>query len=370
MRRIKVLWELLRDTTKHWQADHAQRLGAALAYYAVLALPPILVILLYIASLFYNAHAASSQFSHAFNSVLGPKSGQFLQTLTASTQTHGKGPLATGVAVIALLFSASGFFLELQSALNSAWGVEQRSDAGLKAIILNRLVSFLVLAGIGLVLVAFLLATAGLAAVQKAMGNSIPGGPWVWRTVEFLVSFGVTTALFALIYKLLPDVKVRWRDVWIGAAVTALLFNLGKLLLGLYFAHSSIASAYGVAGSLILILVWIYYSAQIFLFGAEFTQVYANRFGRPILPTKQAAWKSEGESATEDVQEARQGKAAAARSPGKVEEPQPQPQPQPASRSHDADTGAPPEKEPRRKLLDEMAEHIHSWRGLVHHRNR
>jgi len=331
-----------------------------LAYYAVLALPPILVILLYVASLFYSQRAATSEVSNMFTSTLGPRASQFLQTLMFSPQTHGKGPLATGIAIVALVISASGFFLELQSALNSAWGVEQRSDSGFKGIVVNRLLSFLVLAVIGMVLVGFLLATAGLAAVQKVLGDRIPGGASVWRGAEFAVSLVITTGLFALIFKLLPDVKVRWRDVWVGSAVTALLFTIGKLLLGLYFAHSTIASAYGVAGSLILLLVWIYYSAQIFLFGAEFTQVYANRFGKPLVPARHARWRIEGYSVAEDQEEADAGRRAIATR----ESPKAKTASSSRSQRTEKDDGSRNRPEPRRQLLNEMADHIHSWRKI------
>src|SRR4051812_6340266 len=231
---VKTGWTLVKASASHWKADKAQRLGAALAYYAVLALPPILVIFLFIISLFYDPRTASTELSQQLNSVLGENGGRFLQTVMSNPQIHGRGVLATSIAIVALILTATGFFLELQSALNTVWGVEQKPDVGWRGMIVNRLLSFLSLIVIGILIVISLLASTLLAAVQKSIGNEIPGGGVVWRVAEFAVSFGIMTLLFALIYKILPDVRIRWRDVLIGAAVTALLFTIGKLLLGLY----------------------------------------------------------------------------------------------------------------------------------------
>ncbi len=339
-------WDLLKATVRHWMADNAQRLAAALAYYAVLALPPTLVILLFIVSLFYDPHSASSQVSQELNSLLGQKGGQFMQTLMANPQTHGKGTMATAIALVTLILTATGFFLELQSDLNSVWGVEQKSNIGWYWLILNRLFSFLMLLGIGVLLLLSILASAVLAAVHKSVGNAFPASEIIWRLIEFGLSFAILTALFAIVFKLLPDVRLRWRDVWVGAAITALLFTIGKLLLGLYLGHSNIASAYGVAGSIVLILVWIYYSALIFFFGAEFTQVYANRFGARMLPAKHAQWKAEGEAAAED-----RGEMEASKQPRHAGVSQPESTPAPT-----AENGSP--------AFTELANQIHSWRSI------
>ncbi|MDB6021746.1 MAG: putative rane protein, partial [Pedosphaera sp.] len=230
---IKEGWELLKATVKHWQADNAPRLGAALAYYGVLALPPILVILLFIVSLFYNSQAASSQVSQQLGTVLGQQNAQYVQKLMSSTQVHGKGPVATGIAIVVLILSATGFFVELQSDLDSAWGVEQKSDIGWLGLIVNRVLSFVLLIAIGILLVSSVLASTALTAVQGSVGSSFPGGTVLWRSVDLLVSCGIITVLFAMIYKFLPDARVRWRDVWAGALLTAILFTVGKFLLGL-----------------------------------------------------------------------------------------------------------------------------------------
>jgi membrane protein len=356
----KTGWELIKASASHWKADKAQRLGAALAYYAVVALPPILVIFLFIISLFYDPRSASSQFSQQLNSLLGESGGRFMQTLMSNPQIHGKGLTATSIAIITLILTASGFFLELQSALNSVWGVEQRPEIGWRGLILNRLLSFLSLIVIGVLIVVSLLVSTVLAAVQRSLGNAIPGGQTPWRAVEFIASFGIGTLLFALIYKILPDVRVRWRDVLVGGAMTALLFTVGKILLGLYLGRSSVGSAYGVAGSLVLILVWIYYSAQIFLFGAEFTQAYANRLGKRITPSRHARWEAEGESAAEDRAEVEEGSG---REPqpvrtrsGQVPELGKPAQRQIPSAQSPAQAGG--------QTLREIAGRIHSWHSI------
>jgi membrane protein len=299
----KSVSDLLKETIRHWQADKAQRLGAALAYYAVIALPPILVIFLFIISLFYDSHAATTGFSAQINSLLGPKAGDFMVSLMSAPQIHSKGVVAAAIAVLALILTATGFFLELQSDLNNLWGVEQKADYGWRGLIVNRILCFFLMAAIGFLLLLSLVTSAGIAAAQKTWGSDIPGGGILWHGLDLLVSLVIVTGLFAMIFKLLPDVKIRWRDVGIGAAVTAFLFTIGKFLLGLYIGRSSVASPYGVAGSLVLILVWVYYSAQIFLFGAEFAQVYANSRGRAFSPSKHAQWEARGESAAENEEE-------------------------------------------------------------------
>ncbi|MDB6109726.1 MAG: ribonuclease, partial [Pedosphaera sp.] len=178
---VSTGWGLLKASASHWKKDKAQRLGAALAYYAVLALPPILVIFLFINSLFYDPRTASSEMSQQLTSVLGENGGRFLQTIMSNPQIHGRGLLATGIAIIALILTATGFFLELQSALNTVWGVEQRPDIGWRGLIMNRLLSFLSLLVIGALLVASVLASALLAAAHKLIGNAIPGGETPWR---------------------------------------------------------------------------------------------------------------------------------------------------------------------------------------------
>ncbi|MDB6022547.1 MAG: Ribonuclease [Pedosphaera sp.] len=198
--------------------------------------------------------------------------------------------MASAIAIVTLLITATGVFMELQDALNLVWGVEENPGLGWRGFIKNRLLSFALIVGIGFLLLVSLLVSAGLEAAGKYFGGLLPGSVGSWRLVNTLVSFGVVTLLFALIFKVLPDVKITWRDVWIGAAITALLFTAGKFLIGMYLGRSTIVSAYGAAGSVVIVLLWVYYSAQILYFGAELTQAYACRFGQRIEPAKNAHW--------------------------------------------------------------------------------
>lgn len=369
-------WGLVKATAKHWQMDNAPRLGAALAYYSVLAMPAILVILLYVVSLFYGSHGASTKVSEQISQMVGPQSSDLIQKMMTNPQIHGKGPMATAIAIVVFIVSATGFFVELQSSMNSAWGVEQRSDIGWLGLIVIRLISFALLLGIGILLMLSVVASAGLTAVQHAMGNNEAWMTAVWRVIDFVVSCGIITLLFAILFKFLPDAKVRWRDVWMGALVTAFLFTVGKFLIGIYLAHSSTASMYGFAGSLVLLLVWIYYSAQIFLFGVEFTQIYASEHGRGIQPSHEAQWKAQGQGAAEDRAEAatsghpsqaasdpkqvaqahakqEKGEAPAPRQPArKPEQAPPTPQPAPSS-ARSADT------------VHKLGDRVHGWRSFL-----
>jgi membrane protein len=341
MKWLKKVWDLLKATAKHWLADNSPRMGAALAYYGVLALPAILVILLFVVSLFYHSKNTSSQMAQEINSFLGQKSGQFIQSMMSDSQIHGKGPVATGIAIVILIISATGVFGELQSDLNSAWGVELRADVGWKRMIVDRVLSFLLLITIGVLLVVSLLASAALASFQGSAADLLPGGKQLWHVVEFVISCGIITVLFALIFKFLPNARAHWRDVWVGSLFTAFLFNVGKMLLGLYLGYGSVGSMFGVAGSIVLILVWVYYSAQIFLFGAEFTQAYANLHGRAIKPSREALWKAEGQGANEDREEAQTN--------GKPEK-----------------TEWKPSSGPQREdaAVHELADRVHGWRTL------
>jgi membrane protein len=196
--------------------------------------------------------------------------------------------IATVVAVATLLIGASGVFGQLQDALNTVWGVEPKEGRGVWGFIKDRFLSFVAVLGTGFLLLVSLVLSSALAALGKWFSGSLPLPEAVLQAINFLLSFIVITGLFALIFKVLPDAKVAWRDVWIGAALTAVLFTIGKFAIGLYLGKSNVASAYGAAGSLVIVLVWVYYSAQILLYGAEFTQVYANRFGERIVPAPDA----------------------------------------------------------------------------------
>jgi membrane protein len=220
--------------------------------------------------------------------LLGPTGAQALQTAVENSRQPGVGTLSAVVGLVTLLWSASNVFAQLQDALNTIWEVESRPGAGILATVKKRFLSMTMVLGTGFLLLVSLLLSAGLATLGRFFSGLLPGAEALWEVVNFAVSFGIITLLFAAIYKVLPDVEIAWGDVWIGAAATALLFVVGKLLIGLYLGHASVGSTYGAAGSLLVALIWVYYSAQILFFGAEFTQVYARKYGSRIVPAPTA----------------------------------------------------------------------------------
>jgi membrane protein len=293
---LREFWRLLKATALAWYEDEAQRLGAALAFYTVLALPPLFVIVFFIAGLLFDAASARAQIFDQINQLIGEQGGQALQSILASPQQKTQGAIATIIAVVTLLLTSTGVFLELQSDLNRIWGVQAKPGRAVRGFLRDRLLSFALIVGIGFLLLVSLVVSAALAALNKYFGGLIPGGGSFWQVVNLLLSLGVITVMFALIFKVLPDVEMALSDVWVGAAITAVLFTAGKSLLGMYLGRSTIATAYGAAGSVIIILLWVYYSAQILFFGAEFTQVYACRFGKRMEPARHARWVDEGDT--------------------------------------------------------------------------
>ncbi|MDB6109844.1 MAG: Ribonuclease [Pedosphaera sp.] len=290
---VKGFWRLLKATALAWYEDEVQRLGAALAFYTVLALPPLFVIVFFIAGLLFDAASARAQIFDQINQLIGEPGGKALQSVLANPQQQTHGVVATGVAIITLLLTTTGVFLELQSDLNRIWGVQTKPGRAVLGFLRDRLLSFALIVGIGFLLLVSLIVSAALAALNKYFGSLIPAAGSFWQVVNLLVSLGVITVMFALIFKTLPDVEMALSDVWVGAVITAVLFTAGKSLLGLYLGRSTIATAYGAAGSVIIILLWVYYSAQILFFGAEFTQVYACRFGKRMKPARHARWIDE-----------------------------------------------------------------------------
>jgi membrane protein len=279
---------LFKQTFLEWFDDNVQRLGAALAYYTIFSLAPLLIIVIAIAGLGFGQQTAQSEILAQLRSLLGDEGAKATQAMIENAQRPATGLLATLIGIVMLLIGATGVFGQLQEALNTIWGVMPKPGWGIKRMIKDRFLSFVMVLGIGFLLLVSLVLSAGLAALGKFFNYLLPVPEGVLQLLNFLVSFGVITLLFAMIYKVLPDVKIGWSDVWIGAAMTALLFTLGKSLIGLYLGKSGVASAYGAAGSLVIILLWVYYSSQILLFGAEFTFVYANKYGGRIVPADNA----------------------------------------------------------------------------------
>jgi membrane protein len=283
----RALLELLKDTYREWSEDQASRLAAALAYYTAFSIAPLLLITIAVAGLVFGREAAQGRIVGQLEGVMGPAAGA-IETSLANSQDTGASTLSAIIGLATLIWSASSLFGQLQESLNTIWEVAPDPNAGLVATLRRRFLSMTMVLGVGFVLLVSLVVTAGVSAVGAFFGNLLPGGAFLWEIVNLVLSFLVITLLFAAIYKILPDVTVAWNDVWIGSTVTALLFTVGKLLIGLYLGHVSIGSTFGAAGSLLVFLVWVYYSAQILFFGAEFTQVYARRYGSRIVPAEGA----------------------------------------------------------------------------------
>jgi membrane protein len=280
-------WQITRDTIAEWREDNASRLAAALAYYTLLSLAPLLVIAVAISGFVFGTDAARGRIAAELSQVVGEGAAQGIQAAVASAQAgEGGGVLGTLVGVGALFFGASAVFVELQSALNTIWEVTPRPGRGLWGEVRDRVLSFAMVVSVAFLLLVSLIVNALLSALGSWLFYELPGGEAFWQGVNFAVSWLIITALFALILKVVPDAKVRWRDVWLGAAVTSLLFGVGKLLLGLYLGKAAVGSSHGAAGSLVALVVWVYYAAQIFFLGAEFTQVMAKRAGRAIAPDR------------------------------------------------------------------------------------
>jgi membrane protein len=284
----RILWHLMKDAAADWSRDRAPRLGAALAYYTVFSLVPFLVVVIAVIGLVFGQEAAQSAILSQITEFVGEQTAAAIKDMIQRADQPSTGLFATAVAVATLLLGASGVFGQLQDALNAVWGVEPKEGRGVWGFIKDRFLSFVAVLGTGFLLLVSLILSSALAAFGKWFGGLLPLPETLLQLMNFALSFLVVTGLFALIFKVLPDAKVAWRDVWIGAALTSALFTIGKFALGLYLGKSNVASAYGAAGSLVLVLLWVYYSAQILLYGAEFTQVYANRIGERIVPAPDA----------------------------------------------------------------------------------
>jgi membrane protein len=278
---------LFAEALFEWYEDRAPRLGAALAYYTVFALAPSLILVIGLAGLFLGQETAQGQIVSEMQDLVGRRAAEAIQAAIDNARTEG-GLVATGLGVVTLLFGLWGVFGELQDALNTIWGVTPKPGRGVLGIIRQRFWSFAMVVGIGFLLLVSLAVSAALAALGKFFFWVLPTPAYLIETANAVFSWAVITLLFAMMFKLLPDVTIEWSHVWIGAGVTALLFTIGKSLIGLYLGRSTAASAYGAAGSLVIVLIWIYYSAQVLFFGAEFTKVYARRSGNWVVPDEKA----------------------------------------------------------------------------------
>jgi membrane protein len=284
--KLKDFGVLLKEAANSWLEDKAPRLGAALAYYTVFSLAPLLLVAIFIAGLIFGKGPAQDQIIGQIRELVGEEGGQAVRSILDHATQPSAGLVGSLLSIAMLLFGAVGLFVELQDALNTIWGVQPKAGRGIWGIIRDRILSFTMVLVLAFLLLMSLIVSTLLAASVQFFGEWRVGV--IGHVINEGVSLVVIALLFAMIFRFLPDVKIGWGDVWLGAALTAVLFELGKFLIGLYLGHSGVASAYGAAGSLAVLLVWLYYSGQIFLFGAEFTKVYANKYGSRIIPADNA----------------------------------------------------------------------------------
>ena len=281
---------LLKQTFSEWLDDKVPQLGAALAYYTVFSLAPLVLLLLAIVGFVFRNDPAGAwqKVTEQMSYFLDKSAIDVVQGIAQKASQPNKGVVATSIGILLALFGASGVFGQLQDALNTIWGVKAKPGVGIMGFIRSRFLSFAMVAGVCFLLLVSLVLESLLKSLSHYVQAMLPGGIVIALVVYSIFDLGVVVLLFASIFKFLPDVKIQWRDVWIGALMTAIFFAVGKWALGLYLGSGAAASAYGAASSLITLLLWIYYSSQILLFGAEFTQVYAARAGRALVPTKYA----------------------------------------------------------------------------------
>jgi membrane protein len=299
---VKSIWELLRDSFNRWQQDNAPRLAAALTYYTIFSITPVIVIALAVAGAVLGPEAARGALYSETVQFVGDAGAKVIQGLVENAAKPETNLIATVTGIVALILASSGLFAELQAALNLIWGIHidppKAFLMGVLRLIRDRLLAFGLVLGAGALLLVFSV----LSTVISALGNVISGvwssgSNYVLQALTFVTTSLVMAAIFAVIFKVLPDALVAWGDVWIGAAFTAFLLNIGRLLIGLYLSTTSIATAFGAAGSFIVLLVWVNFSAQIFYMGAEFTHVYANKYGSHILAIQQMQTLSQRQAA-------------------------------------------------------------------------
>jgi membrane protein len=268
---------MIRETFRKWDADNVSRMAAALSCYTLLSIAPLGILLMAIAGVAFGGQAASGQIAMALGPVLGVEVARAIESIIVNAPASGTGLLGTALGLAVLLLGASGVFVELQAALNTIWKVKPKPGHGAVSYIRHRFLSFAMVLAVAVLLLVSLLMNAALAAVGTYFERYLPGGEPIWQVANGLGWFALTAALFAVVFRVVPEIEIAWKSVWTGALVTAFLFTLGKLLLGLYLGKSSFTSSYGAAGSIVAIVAWVYYSSQTVLLGAEFTEVYSRR---------------------------------------------------------------------------------------------
>jgi membrane protein len=284
---FKSLYRHITEAYFIWNDANASAMGAAVAFYTIFAIAPLFILVLALAGVLFGHEAAQRELFGQIEGLIGANGSEAIQSILIAANKPKTGLLATIIGFATLFIGASSVFIQLQLSLNAIWNVRLKTS-GVRSFIKHRLLSFAALLGIGFLLLVSLIVSAGLSAAGKWIGGMMPAHEIIWQIVDMAASLGIITLLFAMMFKVLPDVIIAWHDVWIGSFVTALLFTFGKFLLGAYLGRSTLSSAYGAAGSFIVVLLWVYYSAQILLFGAASIRVYANRYGTRIQPAANA----------------------------------------------------------------------------------
>ena len=276
---IKDVWALTKESVSAWSNDYAPSMGAALSYYTLFSIAPLLIIVIAVAGLFFGADAVRSVVFDQLHALMGEEGAEAVQDMLATANEPSTGGFAAVVSVVGLLIGATTAFGEIQAALDRIWRAPAYEGSGLWFLLRTRLLSFGMILGMAFLLTVSLVTSAALSMIGKWWDGWLGGWEALAHVLDIVVNLGFLTLVFALIYKMIPRVKVSWHDVWIGAAVTAVLFTIGKVLIGLYIGKSDVASSFGTAGSLVIVVIWVYYASQIFLFGAELTRVYAETYG-------------------------------------------------------------------------------------------
>lgn len=287
---------ILKTAAKDWSEDDAATHAAALSFYTLFSISPLFVVAVAVAGLLYGHDTASAQAMDTLRGAMGEQAAAGIETILANTGSRGTGILATVLGLVGVLLGASGVFGHLQGALNRMWRVKPAEGRGIKGLLRDRLLSFAMVVFMGLLLLASLAATTALAAAGETLARYLPFSSLALQAINYAISLALTALLFAILFRFLPDGRVRNRDLWAGAFVTALLFSVGRLLIGLYLARGSVSSPYGAAGSLVLLMLWTYYSSQVLFFGAELTRALAERYGEGVRP-KRGGERHGGEAA-------------------------------------------------------------------------
>lgn len=286
---FREIWRLIKETFSEWQFNQVSLLASSLAYYTVFSLAPLMILVIMIVGAIFGEAAAKGEIVERIQGTVGQEGAQVIETAIANIRedTTG-GPFQVIFTIGFLIFGASGVFAQIQNALDKIWEVKPEPGRNIFHFLRKRLLSFAMVLVIAFLLLVSLVANTALAAIIDFLGDFLPEVGYVWQLLSFLVSFGMVTLLFAAIYTILPDAEVQWRDAFVGALITAVLFMLGQYLFGLFLGQTDFGSAYGVAGSFVIVITWIYYTAHILFVGAEFTKVYARRHGSPIVPEEYA----------------------------------------------------------------------------------